>query len=408
MRRLLFLLAPALLLSEDLKSLLEFAKQNNDLLVSSKFTQDAKAKDVDSKKSAYFPTIDIGGYYQSLDEKTPMLAGDMSSGFAKVGLDIYDGGKKSSLLDQAKSEHKASEFDTNEIKRTLSLDITQNFYALQSLNASLVAKEDAGKSLDEQLSRIKKYFEAKLATKDDVDRLQAAYDTNVYEIESLKLQILSNLKLLELKVGKKIAVLDNSSFKEVMQSEMAQSDAISSLMAKESAVISSAESIASVYYPQIKIEDSYNVYGYNRTDAAHPVGVENQNKILLSANMRIFDYGAMSDAKQSVMLSAKALNAQMVFKTKEQKMQYELASSRIDTSKMKIKSAQSALTSAKSAYTTINEKYKAGVVDYVVYLNALTAQTSAHGMYETSLCELESAYASYYYYSGKNLEEFIK
>ena len=408
MRRLLFLLAPALLLSEDLKSLLEFAKQNNDLLVSSKFTQDAKAKDVDSKKSAYFPTIDIGGFYQSLDEKTPMLAGDMSSGFAKVSLDIYDGGKRSSLLDQATSEYKASEYDTNEMKRALNLDITQNFYALQSLNASLVAKEDAGKSLDEQLSRIKKYLEAKLATKDDVDRLQAAFDTNVYEIESLKLQILSNLKLLELKVGKKIANLDNSSFKEVLQNEMLQSDAISSLMAKERAILSSADSISSIYYPQIKIEDSYNVYGYNRMDLAHPEGVENQNKVLLSANMRIFDYGSMSDAKQSVMLSAKALNAQMVFKTKEQKMQYELALSRIQTSKMKIKSAESALISAKSAYTTINEKYKAGIVDYVIYLNALTSQTTAQAMYETSLCELESAYASYYYYSGKNLEEFIK
>lgn len=408
MTKLLFLLTPLLLFGEDLKSLLEYAKQNNDLLVASKFVQDAKAKDVDSKRSAYFPTIDIGGYYQSLDEKSPMQAGDVSSGFAKASLDIYDGGKKSSLLDQAKSEYKASEFDTNEMKRALSLDIAQNFYALQSLKASLVAKEDAKKSLDEQLSRIKTYFEAKLATTDDVDRLQAAYDTNVYEIESLKLQILSNLKLLELKVGKKVEVLDDSNFKEVMQEEMLQSGAIGSLLAKQSAVLFGAESIVSLYYPQIKVEESYSLYGYSRTDVAHPEGLENQNKILLSANMRIFDYGTLSDAKQSLVLSAKALDAQVAFKTKEQKMQYELSLSKIQTGKVKIISAQSALKAAKSAYFTINEKYKAGIVDYVIYLNALTSQTAAQAMYETSLCELEMAYASYYYYSGRNLEEFIK
>ncbi len=408
MRRLLLLVTPALLFGVGLKSLLEDAKEGNDLLLSSKLTQDAKAKDVDSKTSAYFPTIDIGGFYQSLDEKTPMQAGDIYSGFAKASLDIYDGGKKSSLLDQSKSEYKASEYDTKEMRRTLSLDITQTFYTLKSLHASLDAKEDAKKSLDEQLSRVKTYFEAKLATKDDIDRLQAAYDTNMYEIESLKLQILSNLKLLELKVGKKVDALDDSSFKEVLQDEMLQSDAISSLMAKESGVLFGAESMMSLYYPQIKIEDSYNLYGYKRTDLTHPEGLENQNKVLLSANMRLFDFGTMSDAKQSMMLSAKALNAQIAFKTKEQKMQYELAIARIDTSKMKIKSAYSALNSAISAYTTIKEKYKAGIVDYVIYLNALTAQTSAQAMYETSLCELEMAYASYYYYSGRNLEEFIK
>ncbi|MCX6075884.1 MAG: TolC family protein [Campylobacterales bacterium] len=408
MRRLLFLLAPVLMFGDDLKSLLEFAKKNNDLLVSSKLTQDAKAQDVESKKSAYFPTIDVGVFYKTMDERNLMQAGDVYSGYAKTGLDIYDGGRKSSQLDQAKNEHKASEHDTIEMKKALSLDITKDFYSIKNFEASLVAKQDANKSLQEQLTRIKKYVEAKLATKDDIDRLQAAYDTNMYDIEALRFQILSTHKLLELKVGKSIDSLDASNFNDTLLQNMENSDAIASMMAKESSLINSAESINSAYYPQIRVEESYNIYGYDRADAAHLAGVDKQNIFMVSANMRIFDYGTLNDAKQAVLINSYALKSQVAYKTKEQKMQYDLALFRIETSEIKIKSAKSALVAATSAFTTINEKYNVGIVDYVVYLNALSAKTSAKALYETSLNELEVAYASYYYYSGKNLEEFIK
>jgi hypothetical protein len=47
-------------------------------------------------------------------------------------------------------------------------------------------------------------------------------------------------------------------------------------------------------------------------------------------------------------------------------------------------------------------------VDNGAYLDALAAQTSAAALYETSLNDLEIAYAFYYYYSGKNIEEFLQ
>jgi outer membrane protein TolC len=408
MKKLVLLIIPAFIFAQNLKSLIEFAEQNNNLVIAGTLNQEAQNKNIDSKKSAYLPTIDAGAYYQSMEDKTPTQAGDIYSGYAKIGFDIYDGGKKSSLLEQAKNEHRASKHDVGEMKKSLALDITKDFYSVKSFNASLAAKVDAVKSLQEQLERIKKYYEAGLATKDDIDRLQAAYDTNIYETESLKLHILTTMKSLELKVGKKIETLDDSAFKELVHEEFENSDAVNSLMAKERAIMSSADSIESAYYPQIKVEDTYSLYGYNRTDALHPQGLDNQNKIMISANIRVFDYGTLSDAKQAVAISSQALGSEVQYKIKEQKMQYELSLSRIETSKIKIKSAKSALAAAKSAFKTINEKYNAGIVDYVIYLDALTSKTRADSLYETSLNELEIAYAMYYYYSGKNLAEYIK
>lgn len=408
MKKLLILVLPFALYAQDLKSLIDLAYENNNLVKSSTLSVKSKSKNVDSKESAYYPTIDVGGYYQSLKEKSPFQPGDVYSGYAKVGLDIYDGGKKSALVDQAKNEHEAGMFDNSELKKSLSLQIVQDYYNIKSLNASLVAKEDADKSLQEQLERMKQFYKAQLATKDDVDRLQAAYDTNVYEINSLKFSILSSKKALELKVGQKIDSLEDSEFKDVNGEQFELVDSIKSLTAQKSAISSAASSLDSIYYPQLRVEDTYSFYGYGDTVATEPKGVDKQNKLLITLNMRLFDFFSAKYAQQSLNISSLALNEQVVYKTKEQKVQFELAKSRISISKIKIKSAKSALVAAKSAFETVNEKYNAGIVDYVIYLDALTAKTNANALYESSLNDLQIAYAMYYYYSGKNLKEFIK
>ncbi|MEA3331440.1 MAG: TolC family protein [Campylobacterota bacterium] len=406
--RLLILIIPIFIYAESLKSLLDFSTQHSDLVVSKTLTQKAKSISVEAKKSAYYPTIDIGAFYQTLQERTPMQAGDVYSGYAKIGFEIYDGGKKSALLCQSENEHKASSFDLGATKKSLSLQIVQDFFNIKSLKASLKSRDEAKNSLQEQLVRMERFFLAKVATKDDVDRLQAAYDTNIYEMESIKLQILSLKKSLELKVGKTIISFDDSKFKEFKEHKIKTMDSVKSLIAKRDALVSGAESVDSLYYPQIKIEDTYSVYGYERVDAMHPKGVDNQNKLMLSLNLRLFDKGSVAKSKETLMIDSQALNAQLFFSKKEQQMQYELALSRIQTSRIKIKSAKSALVSASSAFKTISKKYDAGIVDNVVYLDALSSQTRAKALYETSLNDLEVAFASYYYYAGKNIEEFLK
>lgn len=408
MKKWLLLIVPALMYGENLKSLLEYATQNSDLVVEKILAQKAKSVELESKQSAYYPTIDVGGFYQSVNEKTPMMAGDIYSAYAKVSFDIYDGGKKSSLVSQSENEYKSSGFETQAMKKSLSLQIVQDFFSIKSLQTSLQAKEDANKSLNEQLIRVNRFFLAKVATKDDVDRLQSAYDTNMYEIETLKFQILSLKKSLELKVGKEITTLDSSKFLAFRDKELELSDSIKALSSQKDALMSGSESIDSAYYPQIKIEDTFSVNGYGRTDAMHPESVENQNKLLLSLNMRIYDNATIEKAKESLLINAQVLDTKLSYAKAEQKIQYDLAISRINTANIKIKSAKSALVSANSAFKTISKKYDARIVDNVVYLDALTIQTSAKALYATSLNDLEIAHAIYYYYAGKNIEEFVQ
>ena len=163
-----------------------------------------------------------------------------------------------------------------------------------------------------------------------------------------------------------------------------------------------------IIIPQIKLEDTYSLYGYADEPTAFPIEqLDNQNKLMLTLNMRVFDFGVISQTKKSIELNAQAIDKQITYQSKEQKMNQELALYRIQTARLNIKSSQSALKAASSALETITQKYNSGIVDNVVYLDALSSQTEAKALYESSLNNLEIAYALYYFYNAKKLEEFL-
>lgn len=408
MKRVALLLLPALLSADDLKSLLEYATKKSDLVVTKSLTQDGKNKELQAQKSSYYPTLDVGAFYQRLDEKSPFMPGETYSGFAKVGINIYEGGMTSALVDKKTKELRASSFDTEATKKNLSLSIVQEYFDIKTLQATLNAKEEEQKSLAAQLNRVKQFFIAKMATQDAIDRLQSAFDTNNYEIEATKLQLLSAQKILSLKVGKDVTNFEDSSFKEPASESFEQSDSVKSLMAQKESIDSSARALMSAYYPVLRVEDTYSLYGYGNVDSAMPSQPDQQNKLMLTLGMRIFDNGSVEKSKEAIVSNAQALNTQIAYLSKEQKVNFEIAQERINTSKIEVASAASALKAAKSAFTMIEQKYNAGIVDNVSYLDALSSLTNAKALHVRALNDAQSAYGAYYYYSGKDIGEFLK
>ena len=399
---------PALMYGDSLKSMIDYASKNNELVISKNLSKLSKAEEVESSKSAYYPTLDVGAFYQRYDKSSPIMPGTTYAGYATIALDIYNGGKKSYTLEQKKEEHLASSYEYESTRKNTQLSIVQNFYTIKNLEATLKAYEDSSVAVKAQLERMKKFLKAKLATSDDVDRLQSAYDKNIYSIESIKFEIISLKKALEIKVGKKIDTLDSSEFVKTDTTTSDELDYIKALRATKSSIVNASEVVDSYYYPQIKLEDTYSVYGYADEPTAFPIEqLDNQNKLMVTLNMRVFDFGAISQTKKSIELSAQAIDKQISYQSKEQKMNQELALYRIQTAKLNIKSSQSALKAASSALETITQKYNSGIVDNVVYLDALSSQTDAKALYESSLNNLEIAYALYYFYNAKNLEEFL-
>jgi len=410
-RGLLLVALPFVLNAEGLKSLLEHAQKSNELIVSKSLLVDSKESEVKSSESNYYPTVDVGAMYQRYDEATPFSPTTTYSGYATLGWDVYNGGKRSNTLKQKKEEFRSSKYEYEASKKDISLAIVEDFYNYKTLEASLEARIEASNAVKAQLNRMQQFYDAALATSDDVDRLQSAYDSNIYNIESIKFEMLKVKKSLELKVGKNIDSFDASNFVKEQTQMPEELDSIKALRAQKSATLSLSETLDSFYYPQIRIEDTYSFMGYDEIPSFPGVGTidlpEQQNKLMATLNLRLVDFGAIGEQKAAVKLSADSLNEQILYKDKEQKMQQDLALSRITTAKLNIKSAASAMKSANSALETITKKYNNGIVDNVVYLDALSSQTESKSMYEASLNNLELSYALYYYYNSKKLEEFL-
>ncbi|MDD2384309.1 MAG: TolC family protein [Sulfurospirillaceae bacterium] len=408
MKRLLFLLIPALMCADDLKSLLEFATTHNNMVVAKSLREESKLKEIESTQSAYYPTLDVGGYGQSLNARTGNTPGDIYSGYAKVGVDIYDGGKKSSTIEQNKALLESSKYDTSAYKKNLQLLIVQDFYTIKSVEANLKALEEKQVQLNADLERIKKFYEVGSATSDEIDKLQAALSNNGYQIDATKFQILSLTRLLGVKIGKKITTLEASNVEEPQNVQKELSDEIQALSASASSLSYSAQSLNAAYMPQIRLEDTYSLYDYDRYDALHPEGLNNQNKLMLTFNIRLFDNGTVSKQKESLFIQQKALESEIKQNTEIQDINADLSLSKISTTKAQIQSAKSSLDAAMSAYDVIAKKYELGAVDNIAYLDALSVKTNAKAQYEEALNNLQIAYASYYYYANKNIKEYTK
>jgi len=408
MKRLILLVVPALIYADDLKSLLDFATTNNKMVVSKDLTQMAREKDVESSKSDYYPTIDVGAFYSRYDERRKGLPGDTYSGYATVAMDLYDGGEKSNIIKQNKEFSSSATYSSSSYKKSLQLSITEDYYNIKSDEATLDALKDKELQLLAELDRVKKFYDVGSATIDEIDRLKAEYSDNLYQIDQIKYQIVFLKKLLSIKIGKRVDTIEDASIKAPVDITKEKSDSILALQSNASALKYSANVISSAYMPQLRVEDTYSFYEYDRYDAAHPENVDNQNQLMLTLNIRLFDMGTISKQKESVLLEEKALQSEVQYAMDEQDVNVELAMLKIGTTKAQIKSAKSSLESAQSAYKTISEKYEVGSVDNVTYLDALSVKTNAKSQYERALNNLQISYASYYYHTNKNIKEYIK
>lgn len=408
MKKILLLAICSFVYAESLSSLLEYATSHNKIVQAKKYTELSKQKELESNQNAYYPSVDIGAAYQSSNIKTPGVAGDIYNGYAKIGVDLYDGGKKSSLVSLGSAQLESSKYDTLAYKQALQLSIIQDFYGIKNIEATLRALEEKQNQLQAELERIKMFYEVGSATKDDIDKLQAALSNNAYDIDASKFQLLSSKKLFALSLGKPMDDLDDSKIIEPENIDMKTGFGIKALE-QESVSLSHLASLSqSGYNPQVRLEDTLSFYDYGRSDAAHFEGIDQQNKLLLSVNWRVFDNGVVTKKKESYLVQKMALEQQIEQQKEEQNINVSLAQAKITTAKALIRSAKTSLEAAISAYDTIAKKYQVGVLDNIAYLDALSVRTNAKAQYEKALNDLQVAFGAYYFYTNQDIRKYIQ
>ncbi len=394
----------------DLKTMVNSVMDYHPTIKSYTYQSMAKEEELEAQKRAYFPTIDLGANYQKNTPISIVTPGQTQSAYVVAGLDIYDGGKKSALISSKKWDYQASVFEKEAFSKNVVLDIINRYFTIQKLQANLVVLNMKSKELAYQIERAKGFVSAGLATSDDVDKLQAAFDDNSFTIDSTAFALKEQEESLKTQSGIAFDTLAEANLQDPSGNVSYEIyDKTKLLEAKANSVQESARSVLSAHIPQVSLQNTYTVLKYDDVESGSEAFLnDNKNTLMVTANWRIFDGGQILRQKEAIELQSLALKEEQLGSQRDQESAYRLAKERLDTMKSQIKSTTSALKATQSTYEIVTKKFEAGLADNVAYLDALNANSATMSRYKSALYDYEIAKSLYYYFAGKNPKEYIK
>ena len=398
----------------NLVTLIEKA-QSNELVDMYKAKLEASSVAYDATKSSYYPRIDMGASGKLFSPKDSLGAGQVYNAYVEGSVILMDGFKRENILDEKTKRRHASEYDLSQIKKDVSLQVASFYFKLLIIQADIDALEQTREQLVEQLKQQKQFYAARLTTEDNVARMEAALANLDYRVEvqrydydetMAKLYTLSN-EVVETVVPSDIFEPDFSKSQEL--------DTLKSMASSIEAVRFQAEQVDSSYYPNIILSDRFGYTAY-RDDAFDDFQlpgnsferVNTQNVLMLNLKMNIIDFSAASEQKQVVLAEQNALKAKLAYKRKETNADLKLAKRAIARSKKLLEASALSMKASNRTLEIIDKKYKARIVDYVKYLDALTQKTEAQAQFNRAMGALKISYARYYYFAGYDVKDYIK
>ena len=413
-RLLLMVLLPLSLWSTNLKTLIEKA-QSNELIDVYKARLTASEVAYDATKSSYYPRIDIGASGQLFTPKDALGAGQVYNAYAEASVVVMDGFKRENILDEKTKRRHASEYDLSQVKKDVSLQVASLYFNLLIVQADIDALEQTGEQLSEQLKQQEKFYAAKLTTEDNVARMKAAQANLDYRIEVKRYEYDESMAKLYTLTNEVVEEAEASDIVEPSFGDEEELDSLKSMASTAEAVRFQAEQVDSSYYPNIVLSDRFGYTDYEDdsfNDLQLPGSsferVNTQNVLMLSFKMNLIDFSAASEQKQVVMAQHNALKAQLAYKRKETSADLKLAERAIKRSKTLLNASALSMKASNRTFEIIDKKYKARIVDYVKYLDALTQKTESVAQFNRALGALKISYARYYYYAGHDVKEYIK
>jgi len=391
-----------------LKELIDKTLQNNQNLKANEYSSKAKQKVFESVKNIYNPNLIVGASYNRLDfDVRNTQVGITTTAFAKFSVNLYDGGKNKALKKQKLYEFKAQKFqNVTDTKQTI-LNLVTLYFNLKTIEENIKVFKEKNKALKAQYDRMKSKYDIKMATIDEVLKFKSEYESNLYTIEELKYQKEELLQNIELLSGVKIDKIDTSTLPEVEVGYNETSD-IKALKENLKANEENINITKSIKKPQIKLEDSYNLYGYDKYDTKLLKDLpDKQNQFSLTLTYNLFDTSSKSKIESAKLIKLATAN-KLSFAKAQAKMEYLLAKKKLQTQKLKLKSLKSAVEMANSVYEAIKNKYENGVVDNITYLDALSKKIYNLALYKQALNDLEIAKANLYFKSGVDYKEILK
>ena len=391
-----------------LKEVLNLTIQNNLNIKSQDYNIASKNEEYKSVSNTFNPSLSIGSNYSKLDmDRRNTQIGSTTVAFAKLSVDLYNGGKNNSIKKQKEYDKNIANLTKQDIIKQTLLQAVTLYFNTKTIEANIKAFEDKSKVLKSEYQRKKQKYELNMITIDEVLKLQSEYEANNYQIEELKYQHIEALQNLSLLVGKNINHISNAKLPNALNLKYKQSYLIKSLATNLKVLDENIAQISSSKKVKIKLEDTLSTYSYSNYNTNLLKDLpKNQNQLVLSLSFNLYDTTTKAK-KQAIFLAKKQKQKQLEYAKLKDKMIFNLSTKRLVTQKLKINSAKSALKMAQSVYKIIETKYKNGIIDNITYLDALSKKTINQALFDKALNDYEIAKANYYFASGVNYTSIL-
>lgn len=399
----------SILEATSLKEIVNATLKNNDTITLAKLQKDLAHQEYRGVGNTFNPIVSLGANYTKLDaDVRETQVGTTTTAFAKMSINLYDGGKLQATKGIKKYVKEALAFSVDSKSKNILLQVVTLYFQTKNMIDEIEVFQKKSQTLLAQYERVKTKFHLQMTTEDEVLKLKSEYETNQYFIEQLKYQkyeLLSNLSLLS---GLEINNIEDVTLPNVAPLKYQKSENIYALELLTQAAKMNEKALDSIKMPKVILEDRINYYNYSDYNKKILKDLpEVQNNFSLSLSYTLYD--TTSNAKiEASKISTLLSNSEAVLAKKQEKVNFLLAKAKLETQKMKISSLKAALEMGESLYKIVKQKYQNGIVDNIAYLDALSKKIYNEALYKEALNEYEIAKASYYLASGMSYKTIIE
>lgn len=401
------LFLPSLILAGNLNELIELTF-NNELVEAKKVSIESSKFEKESLKKSYYPNLHINSSYSRFDEPNEMNPRSSASISAKLSMNLYDGGVKKNKLKYYENLILQSKSDLKDVKNQLALEVVKSYFSKLNLLATKRAKEQEIEQLKAEVDRVKKFFKVGIKAEDEVERLKAKLSQNRVELAEINLSLREIDLTLKYLTNRDIDIEIGSQFREPIEIEPKIRADVKSLELQTKSLNNLANIEKANYRPNINVENSYSFNDYSFKGEPMIEMQERQNHFLLTLNWKVFDFDSSKNSYEAKKRNYEVSMQNFLSQKRRANLELEYAKDSLIIAKAKIDSSRDRVNASNKTYSAILEKFRAGVVDNIVYLDALSEKYDSIALLEMAKNDYEIKKANFYYYAGLNLEEYIK
>lgn len=398
---------PLLLSANSLTELIDLSLENEQAKSATMNIRSAKAS-LEATKNGYLPSFTIGSSYTNTsNERQNGEPKHSTSTYGTISYTIYDGGRKDALIAGSTKNYQATSLSKKNLDNQLVLNTTSIYFNLLSLHSSIEAKEQQIEQLKADQKRLEQFALAGAAAKDEVEKIRADLALSQTQRSQLLLNYRSAQFDLEELTGAFTIPVQGASLKEPMAEKKQVRADIQANEKSVQALLYTAQSEKADLRPQVSIQDTFSFYD-REFDPDSGDNSYHQNKMMLSFEWKIFDFGATNKRYEASRLAYERSKKDLELAKRRADIRYAYALKALELAKVTITSSAARLTSANATFDAISKKFKAGIVDNVAYLDALSDKYSAKADLETAKNDYEIRKAEFYYYAGLEIKEMIR